>query len=37
MDYAWAVSLKMSTSQWTPNTEQNLSKLIDLVKRIEIT
>ena len=37
MDYARAVSLNMPTSQWTPNTVQNESKLIDLVMRIELT
>ena len=35
MDYARAVSLKMSASQRTPNTGQNWSKLIDLVMQLE--
>ena len=37
IDYAWAGSIKMSTSQRTPNTLQNLSKLTDLMMRIELT
>ena len=37
MDCARAVSLKVSTSQQTPYTVQNLSKLIDFVIRIELT
>ena len=37
MDCARAVSLKISTSQRTPNTIQNYSKLIDLVMRIQLT
>ena len=36
MDYARAVSLKMSTSKRTPNTAQNSCKLIDLEMRIEL-
>ena len=35
--YARAVSIKMSTSQPTPNTVQNQRKFIDLVMRIELT
>ena len=37
MDYARAVSLKMSTSLWTSSTIQNKSKLINMVMRIELT
>ena len=36
MDCARAVSLKISTSQLTPNTIQNKSKFRDLVMRIEL-
>ena len=36
MDYAPVISFEMSTSQRTPNTGQNKSKLIDFVMRIEL-
>ena len=37
IDFARAVSFKMSSSQLTPTPARNLSKLIDLGMRIELT